>query len=567
MKDLACPFTILRHSDLLTVGLLMVVSCLVGCDSTGPVTSGGVASEAKDLTTLSPAGSPTGDALGPAGEANLSGSNAVDATSGSNQSQQPSPEQQLLNSARQMPPLTQGELAQTSFANMQAIESKDAGQLESHIAAIDRAMSELIGFGNSGRLQQEDFVAYARRLGNIKFSAGKQLAEVADGNQAVFRGGSLAQLEALSHLTGLRDMNAARVLEGFANELLKSDDVELAHQAAIVLAGFKIQALQNGQITQPDELLAQIDAVLSPALPRSYPELMVAQQASVVLQQLGFTEAQARVTQLIAERFSNSENRNLRGAAWQAQAAASPALENLLNAIGMAQQGENPSTVQSLLASARQLYQDVPSPITLEELAGLITNLEYSGAIASSHELATFVRDAIGSQSQGDFTDLKQVLDNHDRRVGLVGQDFDLPNVVDFSDVKFDFQSLKGKVVLVDFWATWCGPCLEELPNLRAAYDKFHASGLEVVGVNLDENITTAQQFVQERGFPWISVHPASESGLAFESQVAKDLGIQAIPFLLLIGRDGKVSAVHVRGPRIETAVDNLLSGREGGTP
>lgn len=116
-----------------------------------------------------------------------------------------------------------------------------------------------------------------------------------------------------------------------------------------------------------------------------------------------------------------------------------------------------------------------------------------------------------------------------------------------------------NRVVLIDFWATWCPPCIDELPFVRRAYDQFHDQGLDVVAVSLDGSRNALEQFLEQHPEPWpqIFYEPPQDNALAERYHV------NAIPFLVLIGRDGTVSAVDLRGPQIEEAVTAALRGQK----
>jgi thiol-disulfide isomerase/thioredoxin/outer membrane lipoprotein-sorting protein len=117
-------------------------------------------------------------------------------------------------------------------------------------------------------------------------------------------------------------------------------------------------------------------------------------------------------------------------------------------------------------------------------------------------------------------------------------------------------EEFKGKVVLLDFWATWCGPCKEELPHVKAAYEKYHDKGFEIVGISFDEERKELDDFTVENGMTWRQVF----DGKMFDSEANRDFKVKAIPFTLLIGRDGKIAAVNPRTLFLEPAIEKALA-------
>ena len=127
----------------------------------------------------------------------------------------------------------------------------------------------------------------------------------------------------------------------------------------------------------------------------------------------------------------------------------------------------------------------------------------------------------------------------------------------DLSGKPVSLTQYKGKVLLLDFWATWCGPCLRELPNVIQSYGKYHAQGFDVVGITLDQANAKqkVQDFVTTNRMPWRQIY----DGKYWSAANATAYGLSSIPFTLLIGRDGKVAAVGARGTSLGVAIEAAL--------
>lgn len=114
---------------------------------------------------------------------------------------------------------------------------------------------------------------------------------------------------------------------------------------------------------------------------------------------------------------------------------------------------------------------------------------------------------------------------------------------------------LRGKVVLVDFWATWCGPCLTELPNLAKAYKKYHDKGFEVISVSLDKDLEKCAEFIKKHEMNWYHIG----DGRGWNAKLAKKHKVQGIPLAVMVGKDGKIISIQARGAGLAVAIERGL--------
>ncbi len=142
--------------------------------------------------------------------------------------------------------------------------------------------------------------------------------------------------------------------------------------------------------------------------------------------------------------------------------------------------------------------------------------------------------------------------------IGQIAPEIALPNpegeVVPLS-------SLRGKVVLVDFWAQWCKPCRMENPNVVKAYHKYKDKGFTVYGVSLDRSKDKWLQAIEEDGLTWTHVSDLQY----FNSEAARTYGVEAIPFSILLDREGRIIAKNLRGSALDKALAEYFAKEEKG--
>jgi thiol-disulfide isomerase/thioredoxin len=139
------------------------------------------------------------------------------------------------------------------------------------------------------------------------------------------------------------------------------------------------------------------------------------------------------------------------------------------------------------------------------------------------------------------------------RRLDLAGKPFVLQGST-LGGRAVDLKKYKGKVVLIDFFATWCGPCREEIPNISKCYRAYRKRGFEVVGVSLDRDRKTIADFLDKEKYPWTVLLDQYEAR-GTDKSLATYYGLFTIPQMILVGKDGRVLSIDVRGQRLNKAL------------
>jgi thiol-disulfide isomerase/thioredoxin len=146
------------------------------------------------------------------------------------------------------------------------------------------------------------------------------------------------------------------------------------------------------------------------------------------------------------------------------------------------------------------------------------------------------------------------------RRTLVEGTTFPDFNEKDLAGKPLSIANYKGKVVLVDFWATWCMPCRIELPNVLQTYGKYHPQGFEIIGVSLDQDQQTLERLIKANEMAW----PQFFDGKLYENKLAMKYGVNKVPTTYLLDREGKIIARDLHGEALETAVAAALAKKQG---
>ncbi|MEW4487935.1 TlpA disulfide reductase family protein [Thalassoglobus sp. JC818] len=177
-------------------------------------------------------------------------------------------------------------------------------------------------------------------------------------------------------------------------------------------------------------------------------------------------------------------------------------------------------------------------------------------------ENAVFAYDTYASilkaKNEADLDNLVETLESTARRLKLPGNEIKVSGTT-LDGSKFNIDQYKGKVVLVDFWATWCGPCIGELPNVKEMYEAYHDKGFEVVGISLDNDREALVEFVKDNDLNWVTLFEDAPELQGWDNPIARYYGISGIPTVILVDRSGKVVNLNARDEVLRTELARLL--------
>ena len=162
---------------------------------------------------------------------------------------------------------------------------------------------------------------------------------------------------------------------------------------------------------------------------------------------------------------------------------------------------------------------------------------------------------AAGADGQTDNKNDNTKQTNTMKTIALTKADF-LTKVANYETNPTEWKYLGDKPALIDFYASWCGPCRKEVPNLKAIYERFRDKGFEVYSVSLDDKRDAWMKAIAELELPW--VHVSSLKG--WDCPVAKRYGVTSVPKMYLLNPKGEIIAMDLRGEELEQKVASFFN-------
>jgi thiol-disulfide isomerase/thioredoxin len=230
--------------------------------------------------------------------------------------------------------------------------------------------------------------------------------------------------------------------------------------------------------------------------------------------------------------------------AWKMpEAELTPELEEL-DAIYLQHKGENPEDLANVLRLKATVYWSI------------VDNSEKGIAVIRQLK-KDYPNTTVGRDADGIISSIQQHEEiRKNRRTLTNGAKFPDFCEKDLLGNPLSVSHYEDKVVLVEFWATWCGPCVAELPNIIKAYKKHHADGFEVIGISLDQDEQKLKSFLKTKDIPW----PQYFDGKDWQNKLVAKYGIDSVPATFLLDRQGKIIAQDLRGEALEEALTKALT-------
>lgn len=426
-------------------------------------------------------------------------------------------------------------------------------KLVEFLAGADQDIQTIV-LGRSGIEDPQEARDLLVRIIQMKLEAARRLADHSDANAEIRSEGNRGQLQALSHLASLGDLKVAKELKLLAEQNLSSDDPKLVTDSRLVLIGFAIEGLQNGDQGASRQILQYVDQIAHSKSEPDVPAMMVMGQARQILASYGHDEEALRVRNTIIDLFADSPQPEI--AQMAAQLAGNVRFDAIEKMRARIMDGETVSATQWREAVER-LIDESADMQTVQYLAGAAIEFESikkDGLLQTTYEVLSRRFDdpasAVGKEIQ-------LAIAARQARQKVVGQIFD-PDLPSTSGAPLSLKDVRGQVVLMPFWAMSFPESLQIVSSLKSIRDS-HSGDVVIVGMNIDAEGAPVAEFLRANPLGFDSFRAESSPTLSVPNPVAAQFGLVSMPFVVILDVDGRVAEINLTGRNLDQTVEELI--------
>ena len=448
-------------------------------------------------------------------------------------------------------------IASKQYMTLKLGNLNGAKPLMEFLNTSSRAVMELLADGRRKMLTNEVLLDRGMSLSRMKLEASQRLEKLAS-NEDEKAASALGKLEAYSQMASFGDVASMDSLRELAAKEMENTDKRVAQQAKSVTLSLLVNDYESSS-AKSSELISLATTILSDGKDLTATNLSALIQAVESLTKGSENDAALQLAKKIEEGFRENPEPQIAVSAWEIHASRLKET-NEVGSLMQADSKEDQDPVRArVLVDA--LMAKIPSPWTAFFLVQIGIKVEYDGRPMVAKEMIEVAQTQIENLKD---PNAKEELERNCKqflsRIAVLNKPLNLSELVDVAGKPINADRYKGKVVLVDFWATWCGPCLQEIPNIEDAFLAHNKRGFEVISVNLDEERPALDKFLSSKKLLWNTYVSSNPDAVGFDTPLAREIGISAIPFIAIIGKDGNVAGIHIRGRKIEDKIVELLA-------
>jgi thiol-disulfide isomerase/thioredoxin len=314
------------------------------------------------------------------------------------------------------------------------------------------------------------------------------------------------------------------------------------------------------------DMQANLDRAVEAVVAAAKQGVQESQSPEEILQR---TDMSVETLRLLGELGSSTASLQAEKLLDDVQASAEPQVAEVITRMRLARQlqhwskmsrGDREKAIDRFVADVKK---DGLTPSHADLVMRLADNLEMGEQPDLAKRAVTELIPLFQSSTEPMIQRRTPVMEGVVRRLDVIGKPLELEGKL-LDGAEFDWESYRGKVVLVDFFANWCGVCREEVPTILQAYRAYHDKGFEVVGVSLDRQAQLAEQYRKQTGFQFPTLFSDDPRAMEWKSPLAEKYGVTSLPRAILVDQNGNVVDTVARGERLIQNLQDLL-GPAGG--